>query len=75
LLIREDLLNNYAKKKVNYCTAASNNSLHDSLLSSVNLLKKKEEQLLQLENKLDYLCSELSAYKDKNIRHDKRLGR
>jgi hypothetical protein len=52
---------------------ASNNSLHDSLVSSVNLVNKKEEQLLQLENKLDYVCSEVSEYKDKNICHDKRL--
>jgi hypothetical protein len=72
LSIREYLLNKYAEDMVNYCTTASNNSLQDELASSVHLVNEKE-QVLQLENKLQSMCSELSDYKEKQIAHDKRL--
>jgi hypothetical protein len=56
---------------------ASNNSLQDALDSSVYLVNEKKHQILQLENKLDSVCRELSNYKEKHtakdIAHDKRL--
>ena len=53
--IREDLLNKYAEDMVNYRTTASNNSLQDALASSVYPLNKKEQQILQMENKVEAL--------------------
>ena len=69
LSIREDLLNQYVEDTVDYCTAASNSSVQDALASSLYLVKEKERQILQLQNTLDALCSELSAYKEKHS-HD-----
>ena len=67
--IREDLLNKYAEDMVNYCTMALNNSLQDALTSSVYLLNEKEQQILQMENKIETLYSELFAYREKHS-HD-----
>jgi hypothetical protein len=53
LSIRGDLLNKYAEI-VNY----SNNSMQDSL-ASVDLLDKKQQESVQVENKLDYIWSKL----------------
>ncbi|KAK1667006.1 hypothetical protein QYE76_055165 [Lolium multiflorum] len=72
LSIWEFLLNKYVEQMVNYCTAGSNSSLHDVLESLVNLVNEKEQHILQLENKLDYVCAQLSDYKEKHIAHDKR---
>jgi hypothetical protein len=55
---------------VNYCTAASNNSLHDAVASSMYVVNEEEEQILQMENTLDYACSQLSDYKEKLIALD-----
>ena len=51
---------------VNYCTMALNNSLQDALTSSVYLLNEKEQQILQMENKIETLYSELFAYREKH---------
>jgi isoleucyl-tRNA synthetase len=71
LSIREDLLNKYAEETLNFCTAASNSTMHDALDSSANLVKEKEQQILQLENKLDFACSQLHDYKEKNKAHNR----
>nr|XP_051198930.1 uncharacterized protein LOC127312443 [Lolium perenne] len=79
LSIREDLLNKYAEETLNYCTAAaaSNSTLHDALDSSANLVKEKEQQILQLQNELDFVSSQLYNYKEKekaqNKQHASRL--
>nr|XP_051185836.1 uncharacterized protein LOC127299832 isoform X2 [Lolium perenne] len=64
LSIREDLLNKYAEETLNYCTAAaaSNSTLHNALDSSPNLVKEKEQQILQLQNELDFVSSQLYNY-------------
>ena len=67
LSIREDLLNKYAEQMVNYCTTVSNNTLQDALASSIYLVNDKEQQILQLENKLDFICRKLSVYKEKHV--------
>jgi hypothetical protein len=36
------------------------------------VVNEEEEQILQMENTLDYVCSQLSDYKEKHISHDKR---
>ena len=55
---------------VNYCTTASNNNLQDALASLVYLVNENEQQILQLETKLDFVCAELFAYGEKHIAHD-----
>jgi hypothetical protein len=60
--MRDDLLNNYADQTLNYCTAASNSTLHDSLDSTSNLVKEKE---------LDFVCSQLYNYKEKDKAHNR----
>jgi hypothetical protein len=58
LSIREDLLNKYAEM-VNYCTMGSNNSIQDAPASMVDLLDKKEQESVQVEDKLDCLWLKL----------------
>jgi hypothetical protein len=55
---------------VNYCKMGSKNSIQDALASVVDLLNKKEQESVQLENKLDYLCSELFICRKKHIVYD-----
>lgn len=61
LSIWEDLLNKHGEDTVDYCTSTSNGSLQDALTSSVYLLNEKDEQILQLENKLHSICTKLSV--------------
>jgi hypothetical protein len=72
LSIWKDLLNKYTEDMVNYCTTASYNSLQDALASSLHLVNEKIQQVVQLESKLESVCSELSDYM-KHIAHGKRL--
>jgi hypothetical protein len=50
---------------------ASNSTLHDALDSTAILVKEKEQQILQLENNLDFACSQLHDYKEKNKAHNR----
>jgi hypothetical protein len=68
LSIREDLLNKYAEDIVNYCTAGFNNSIQDTLASNIDLLYKKEQEIVHLENEIENLRSELFDYREKHMR-------
>lgn len=73
LSFREDLPNKYVEQMVNYCTTASNSSLHDALDSSVYLVNEKKNKFYNWENKPDHVCPQLYDHKEKYIAYDKRL--
>jgi hypothetical protein len=45
-----------------------NSTIQDTLASKINLLNKKEQEIVHLENEIDNLCSELFDYREKHMR-------